>query len=203
MLVSTDDIRSFTLRLPESLRSKLATEANSVGKSLNEHIQSVLETHVIEAGFCDDGVITPSRRAFKVEFCPDDLTGRRCLLGFFHLKEMRFGKRRAYYMLGIEEEVMEDWGLKPEPEVIREIGLIILHEYAKHHEIDCLFWKHPAGIDDFDGYRVFSERDLQAASLPEFLINVKAGRWTDTKLQVSNEGQDIRLRRRTLNDLYR
>lgn len=70
-------------------------------------------------------------------------------------------------------------------------------------EIDHLRWPHPAGREDYDGYRVLSWNDVAPAqSLNQFLDLVRTNQWTDPLAQNARQSQDLR-RGRNAADLYR
>lgn len=198
------DIKSFTLRLPETLRRKVAVEADQMGKSLNEHIQSILETHTLETGYGQTGLISPSGRKLQIDFAADDIKGRPYLMGFFYVKEPKFNNKiRANYMLGVSRDIEDDWQICRNKDAIMELGIALLNFYNRTMEVDCLSWEHPVPNQDFDGYRVFGHSDLKACSMREFLDKLRQGRWSDPKLIVQHQSQDLRSKRLTESDLYR
>lgn len=200
-----DEVASFTLRLPETLRQQLIVQAEGKQRSLNSHIQAILEGHIVESGFAGHHLISKSGRSFEIVFREDDIPQQRNgVMGFFFLRELKFDQERAYYMIGLDHAVVRDWKLRQRPvEAIEQIGLALLNFYNRHFEIDQLQWPHPVPNQDFDGYRVFSWKDFEPAeSLNEFLDLLRKNQWKDRLLTDAGNSQDLR-RGRNPSDLYK
>lgn len=199
-----EQIASFTLRLPEVLRQQLIVQAGTKQRSLNSHIQTILEGHIVESGFAGHKLVSKSGRSFEVVFSPDDIPKQRNgVMGFFYLRELKFDKERAHYMIGLDHGLVRDWKLEHKQESVEQIGLALLNFYNKQLEIDQLSWPHPIPDQDYDGYRVFSWKDIEPAeSASEFLDLLRTNQWKDRLLADSGKSQDLR-RGRNPADLYK
>lgn len=199
-----EQIASFTVRLPEALRKQLMVQAESRSRSLNSHIQAILEGHLVESGFAGNKLISQSGRTFQIVYEDDDIPARRDgVMGFFFLRELKFDKNRAHFMIGLDQNLVEDWHLQHAREAIEQVGIALLHFYSRQMEIDHLRWPHPAGREDYDGYRVLSWNDVAPAqSLNQFLDLVRTNQWKDPLAQDAGQSQDLR-RGRNAADLYR
>ena len=196
---------SFTLRLSKNIRDQLIVQSEGKGKSLNAYIQTLLESHLIESGFFGTHLVSLSGRSFEVVFQADDIKDRFDAVGFFFLRELRFDKTRARYMIGLAEELAEDWSIKKEgrTEAIKAIGLALLAFYNRTCEIDRLSWPNPSGQNDFDGFRLLTAQDVAPInSLPEFLERLRKNEWQDRLLGETTESQDVR-RGRSRANLHR
>lgn len=189
-----DQITSFTLRLPEVLRNQLVVQASAKRRSLNSHIQSILEGHLVESGFAGHKLVSQSGRTFEVVFQADDIPGQRDgVMGYFYLKEIKFAKERAHFMIGLEQDLVEDWHLDNPVEAIEQIGLALLQFYNRRFEIDHIKWPHPKGIQDYDGYRLLGWSDVQGVhGLNHFLDLLRTNAWEDKLVQDGEKSQDIR-----------
>jgi len=200
-----DEQISFTLRLPKSIRDQLMVQSESKGKSLNSYLQSLIESHLIESGFSSNHLVSLSGRSFEVVYQPDDIKNRFDAVGFFALRELRFDKTRARYMIGLSEDLAEDWNIKKESrvEAIKALGLALLAFYNRSFEIDCLSWPNPSERSDFDGFRLLTANDIAPiGSLPEFLDKLRTNQWVDRQITKKDHSQDIR-RGRKPSDLHR
>jgi len=204
MEADKEQIASFTVRLPEGLRKQLIVQASAKNRSLNSHIQSVLEGHLVESGFAGHKLISRSGRTFEIVFSTDDIPDRRDgIMGFFQLNELKFDKQRAYYMIGLNHSLIRDWKIEHKEECLEQFGVALLHFYNRQMEIDHLRWTHPVPGQDYDGYKVFSWKDVApAGSFNEFLDLLRMNQWSDPLAEDSDKSQDIRLGR-NLADLYR
>jgi plasmid stability protein len=202
---SKDPVASFTLRLPESLRQKITLQAASKSRSLNSHIQSILEMHLVESGFAGNKLVSRSGRTFEVRFEPYEITDfRGGAKGVFCLRELKFEKDRARYIIGIDQPVLEDWRLENDRlTALENFGLALLNHYNQRIEIDYLKWPHPTPGETFDGYRFFESRDVaQAQTFNHFLDLVRTNAWGDRLVQNAGNSQDLR-RGRNESDLFR
>lgn len=200
-----EQIASFTVRLPEALRKQLMVQAESRSRSLNSHIQAILEGHLVESGFAGNKLISQSGRTFQIIYEGDDIPNQRDggVMGFFFLRELKFDKNRAHFMIGLDKNLVDDWHLQHAKEAIEQVGIALLHFYNRQMEIDHLRWPHPAGREDYDGYRVLSWNDVAPAqSLNQFLELVRTNKWKDPLAQNAGQSQDLR-RGRNAADLYR
>ena len=79
----------------------------------------------------------------------------------------------------------------------------MLHFYNRQMEIDHLRWPHPRPGEPYDGYRVFTWRDVAPAeSLSQFLDLLRTNQWKDPHAEDAEKSQDIRLGRNPA-DLYK
>ena len=205
MAANEDEQVSFTLRLPKSVRDQLIVQSEGKGKSLNSYIQTLIEAHLIESGFFGNHLVSLSGRSFEVAFQADDIKNRFDVVGFFALRELRFDKARAHFMLGLSEDLAEDWNIKKgaRTEAVKALGLALLAFYNRNFEIDRISWPNPSGQSDFDGFRLLTANDVAPiSSLPEFLDCLRKNQWQDRLLTEKDESQDFRKGRRPA-DLYR
>lgn len=196
---------SFTLRLPKSVRDQLLVQSESKGRSLNAYLQNLIESHLIESGFFGSHLVSRSGRSFETIYQADDIKDRFDAVGFFGLRELRFDKLRARYMIGLSEDLAEDWNIKKNvrSEAVKALGLALLAFYNRNFEIDRLSWPNPSGQSDFDGFRLLTANDVAPiSSLPEFLEYLRTNQWIDRQLIEREQSQDIRKGRKP-SDLYR
>jgi hypothetical protein len=163
-----------------------------------------LEGFLVESGFVGNNLVSRSGRSFQIVFQQDDIPAQRNgVMGFFHLRELKFSKSRAYYMIGLDQNLVEDWKIENAIDAVEQVGVALLHFYNRKFEIDRLRWPHPAGIQEYDGYRILSWNDVgRAQSLNEFLDFLRTNSWTDLLVQEADQSQDIR-RGRNPADLFR
>ena len=204
MSLEQDPLTSLSVQLPESLCKKLFLHAESRTCTFDEHIQSILENYLVGAGFCGQTLTSLSGRNFQIVHIEDDIPDQRdCVVATFYLKELRFNKNRAYYIIGLDQELVEDWAIRKTQESVKQVGLALLNFYNREIEIDEISWPHTKHDESFDGFRVLSWKDVAPAkSLNEFLDLLRANEWKDSIVKCSGKSQDFR-RGRNPSDLYK
>jgi hypothetical protein len=194
-----EETSNFTIRLPDELRKRLQIQADDKRRTLSAHILRLLEVHMVQAGFGETMLTSPSGRVFEVtvETAQDDMQQTTCI---FWLNELKFDKHRAHYMIGVRRDVLEDWHVSDRVSAVKEVGLALLTYFNRSSEVDCLKWN-LAENAEFDGRRILGAADVGARTLSEFLDKVQQGHWQDKHLQRTEKSQDIR-RGRSESALY-
>jgi hypothetical protein len=196
----SDELSNFTLRLPEEMRKRLQTQADDKRRTLSAHILRILDIHLLRSGFGPLTIKTPAGREFEIEIehAHTSMDETTCV---FKLNELKFDKQRAYYLIGVDRDVLEDWHVADGVAVVKEVGVALLHFHTSTKEIDCLKWNQPGNAPDFDGRRILRATDTQSATVGQFLDRLNQGNWSDRFVELTEQSQDIR-RGRTLAALY-
>jgi hypothetical protein len=197
---SSEEQVNFTLRLPKSLRDHLLAQSDQKSRSLNSHIQAILENHLVATGIKGNHLVSRSGRSFEVLFEKGD--SKTDLLGTFLLRELKYEKHRARYIIGLAEDLTDDWHINKSvrDETIKSLGLALLNHYNELHEIDRLSWPHPHGRTDYDGFRLLEAKDVMpASSLAHFLELLAEDKWRDSEISEKEQSQDFRRGRNPAN----
>lgn len=130
--------RNLSLRLPDDYHRQLSAQAARRGLTLNGHLVSIVERHLLDTGYFPDVIKSLSGRLFDIEVEPltDRYAGFLCSRFDIYENHPLFRKRRAHYILGVSNRLLVS--NDPHGEV-RDLGIGLLNFYNRQAtEIDQL-----------------------------------------------------------------
>lgn len=174
-----------TLRLPESLKSRLENSADNRKISLNQHVTDIIEQYYKASGFVDGTAIDANGRTLEIRVAKITTHPPGMPMCFFYLDDPSRDKEVACYSFGFSSQFM--WQLKIEESqqynIIAEIGRALIHYYNKHgHDITRLEWNQFPTITN---RRILQVQDAKTRteafirSSEQFLSALQDGLWSD------------------------
>lgn len=204
-MTTKEETRTLSIRIPERYCQQLEFQSQTRGISLNAHLLRIIEVHLKDSGFSENTIKSLSGRLFDLyaEFLKNPQGNY--LASRFDIREVDSSfsrdKRRAYYIIGAQEELFDHIDEQLHEEVVKSLGFAVLNYFNRSGwEIDQLFFKRDQAADNV---LVLTQADMPKG-LEQFLRDVRADRWDGKKLAINTgESQDIRCGRRNEEDLYR
>lgn len=200
-------LKNLTLRLPDDYHRQLATQSGRKGLTLNAHLLSIVERHLLETGYFPEVIKSLSGRLFEIEVEPivDRYSGFLCSRFDVYENHPLYRKRRAHYIFGVSSQLFTS--NEPHGE-IKDLGLALLNFYNRRAlEIDQLAWQTtdqiPANPSSkmTDNWRFIGSSTTK--NLTEFMLALARNHWKDDLLVVTGQSQDIRCGLRSEEDLFR
>lgn len=128
---------TYTLRLPEALKTRMEASADNRKISLNQLILDIIDQHYKAAGFAQGTSISTNGRNLEIRIKKIQAHPPGMPMCFFYLDDMARGMEVACYTFGFSSQFM--WQLQIDEnhqyEAIAEIGMALLHFFS-HQGLD-------------------------------------------------------------------
>lgn len=181
--MNTQSSITYTLRLPDVLKSRLERSAASRGMSLNQLILDIVDQHYRAAGFIPGTSIIATGRNLEIRV--KATKNQAFPMCFFYIDDPSREREVACYTVGFSAQFM--WQLHIEQadqyEVIAEVGLALIHYYNRlGRNITRLEWNQ---FPTIPSQRILQVQDAKTkdgsyiVSVEDFLRALQEGLWDD------------------------
>lgn len=184
---------TYTMRLPESWKTRLENSAANRNVSVNQFVLDIIDQHYKAAGFVEGTSIITNGRSLEIRVKQIKTHPPGMPMCFFYLDDLARGMEVACYTIGFSSQFMWQLGIeeRQQYEVIAELGMALLHYFNRQGlDITRLEW---AQFPTIANRRVLQVQDgktrddVYIRTPEQFLSALQEDLWVDRLISVRSK----------------